>query len=774
MRSVIALCALLLATGCVKHPAPTRLAEPSKIAIAYVVDGASGVADAPESVKQEVEAGLQSRNLVPARIPFEGFEAAFSASADSAKRFTFAEGLAGDAPLLLLVELRAEFFSQLQGQYRWQVYGKFSSEKSTAAQPVTETFDVPAMMLFDHQRTPEVLMSKSPAIAEQAGFVVDQVIRAAGALTPKSPTKLDSDMPQISPKKKEGQPEQQQQPSGALRRDAIYFVMVDRFANGDRANDGVVDLADPNAFHGGDLQGVIDHLGELKALGIETVWLSPVFKMRTEKFFGYGAFHGYWTYDLTKVEPRFGSEATLRKLSDEVHARGMKLVLDLVLNHVGPDAPLVKEHPSWFHNQGPLENWNDPKELVNKDVLGLPDFAQENEEVYQYLLGASLKWIDSVHPDGFRLDAVKHVPLTFWARFNADVKAHAGNGFMLLGEMLDGDAANLAKTMEQGGFTHMFDFPLHFAIVDTFCKGQSPARLAATLSQDRMYEHPEKLVTLVDNHDLPRIASLCHAETDNALRFQLTARGVPSLIWGTEVGLEGEKEPANRGDMKFGAQGPPFETISSVLRERSSLAPFRDGVPYLLALDDAFFAYARLDANGAALVLVDRTIDKPANPRTRPFELNDPLFRVANVTELHAGDRSDMLFVLHDRVVTYGLAPRDGYSALYEAARHQWETGAIHRPVHISATAPAEKGDAVFLVGSGKELGAWNPANGLGPLKSGQLDASLPEGFAYEYKLVIRRSDGRTEWEPGANRALFVNRAKEPLQLSLKWAERNG
>lgn len=756
MRTVIALCLTLFAAGCIKRTEPTRLPERAKITVVYVVDGDVGVVDAPEPVKKEVESALNERNLEAVRVPFDSVSASFNAVRDSSHRFNYAMGLVKGSQLLLLVELRTEFFSQLQGQYRWQVYGKLSTARVEAAQPITEAFDVPAFMLFDHERTPEVLITKAPAIAEHASALVDNLIReTTPAPTPKPV--LDHERPQVNPKGAPETPPQQ----GALNRDAIYFVMVDRFANGDRSNDGEIDLEDPQAFHGGDLQGVIDHLDYLQNLGVKTVWLSPVFKMRTEKFFGYGAFHGYWTYDLTRVEPRFGTEETLKKLSNELHRRGMKLVLDLVLNHVGPDHPWVKERPTWFHNQGALQNWDDEKELVTKDVHGLPDLAQEKDDVYRYLLGSSLAWIDRVHPDGFRLDAVKHMPLAFWARFNTDVKRHAGPDFMLLGEMLEGDAQKLAEVKSKGGFTHIFDFPLHFAMVDTFCKGQSPVRLAATLSQDRLYADPSTLVTLVDNHDLPRIQSVCGEKADEAIAFEITTRGTPSFIWGTEVGLAGGKEPANRGDMKF-EETPRAAKLKSYLDLRASLPALRDGVPYLVSVDKCSLAYARLARHDAALIVLNQCAP------SKKVELSDALFEVAVSAPV-----TNVTFQKNELAVSR-LVLREGYESFYERAQQQWATGAIKRDVKISAEVPAEQGDAVFLVGSGEELGAWNPAKGLGPLQSGALSTTLPEGFAYEYKLVIKKRDGRTEWEPGENRALFVSRGKAPLQVALKWAEQNG
>ena len=125
---------------------------------------------------------------------------------------------------------------------------------------------------------------------------------------------------------------------------------------------------------------------------------------------------------------------------------------------------------------------------------------------------------------------------------------------MLLGELLDGDPGVVSRTWREGHFTSMFDFPLGFAIADVFCRGESPAKLAAVLTNDRRYPDPSALVTLVDNHDLPRIMSQCGGDVEKvkqALTFLMAMRGTPSIIWGTEVGFEGAKEPDTRESMRF-------------------------------------------------------------------------------------------------------------------------------------------------------------------------------------------------------------------------------
>ena len=390
--------------------------------------------------------------------------------------------------------------------------------------------------------------------------------------------------------------------------DLIYFVMVDRFANGDAGNDGDIDPADPQAFHGGDIRGVIDHLDHLQALGVRTVWLSPVFDSRTDKFFEWGAFHGYWVEDFGAIEPRFGTAQELRQLADELHARDMRLLLDVVFNHVAMDATLTRTHPEWFHPTCDIVDWNDPDQLTDCRVHGLPDLNQESEVVYQHLLQTSLRWIDEVHPDGFRIDAVRHMRPEFLARLSADLRAHAGDGFQLLAEDFQGDALSLSRSFRAGGFSAMFDFPLHYAMLDVYCQQRPVGRIAATLSADREYDDPGRLVPFLDNHDLPRVSSLCHEDPEavrQALTFLLTTRGTPSLIYGTEVGMEGIEEPLNRGDMRF--EDHPFgEQIRALTALRRDHPALRRGVARLLALDGDFMAYARATDEQAVVVLVNR------------------------------------------------------------------------------------------------------------------------------------------------------------------------
>jgi hypothetical protein len=552
--------ALLVLASCVTAHQAARSPARATVAAAFVVDAedAKQPTELPKTVADELRAALDARNLEAQPLDASAWSGAFASKRATAMRLQHLAQTAPRADLILLVETKAVFYSLLNGRYRWMVNAKATLAKRTAlGEALTTTLDFPVFLDFDHQREPDALAAASSLLADQVGRLADQYI---GAATPEVPAKTTQTAPRVGPA------------------DSIYFVMVDRFSNGDPTNDGDIDPNDPEAFHGGDLQGVLNKLDYIQGLGFTTIWLSPVFKMRTAKLDGHGAFHGYWVEDFARIVPRFGDEALLKKLADELHQRKMKLLLDVVLNHVGYETPLAAQHPDWFHHNGDIKDWDDAKQLESNDVHGLPDLAQEKEEVYQYLLSTSLKWIDEVHPDGFRLDAVKHVPLAFWARYNDDIRRHAGADFFLLGEDLEGNPEKLARTMKEGKFTSVFDFPLYFAAIDVFCKGAPAGKLAATLSQDEEYAAPDGLVTLLDNHDLPRLDSACGhdaAKVRSALKFLLGTRGIPAVMYGTEAGLSGSAEPSNRGDMRFDA--PAFANdLQGALALRRASPPARN------------------------------------------------------------------------------------------------------------------------------------------------------------------------------------------------------
>ena len=543
-------------------------------------------------------------------------------------------------------------------------------------------------------------------------------------------------------------------------RDALYFVLVDRYANGDPSNDETTSPDDPSGWHGGDLAGVYQHLDDIQDLGVGGVWLSPISATRTEPFNGWGAFHGYWTRDLGDIEPRFGSFDDARRLSAALHERGLKLLLDMVYNHVGYDTPRTRSHPDWFHDNGDIVDWENPEQKVTHDVHGLPDLAQENPEVYLHLLEASRRWIREVQPDGFRIDAVGHLPSAFLRQLGADLRAEAGPSFALLGEYFDGDPYRLAERFSADGFTSIFDFPLHYAMVDVFCRGAHTGRIAATLSDDRAYTLPagpfaaelRPRVTFLDNHDVPRIASQCGGNLDRvslALAFQLTTRGTPALYQGIEHGAQGDKDPANRADMRF-VEHELKALIRDLLDLRAKQPSLHSGRVVLDEVGPTHLVYRRIGQDDETLIVVNLDDEAMAlSERERRFTRGaDAAHQITQRSMRALAARTDRV---PKHSVTLWTAPA---SSTLERAQQAVQAKWLVRV----EDAPPELIPHLRLVGSGPETGRWNPSNGViaSPTDPLRFTFDAPSDAVFAVKLIAVMPDGDVRWSKRTDRYLFT------------------
>lgn len=387
--------------------------------------------------------------------------------------------------------------------------------------------------------------------------------------------------------------------------ESIYFVLLDRFSNGDRSNDYNVNPSNPTAYHGGDIQGLIDKLDYIKDLGFSTVWISPVVDNDDDQLAktGLWGYHGYWAKDFSKVDEHLGTMAKLKELVQKAHEKGMKVLIDIVCNHAGYS--FVVAHPDlkgYFHQNGDIQNWDDPKEVENKAIFGLPDFAQEKPEVKSYLVDTFSWWLKQTGADGYRVDTVKHVPLSFWSTFTHEMK---GQGAYLLGEALIGDPGTMSKYQRDGGFDSLFDFPLYYTIRDVFAYDQSMRKLPQRLAQDSSYQDARMLSTIVDNHDLPRFMHLAkqEAKLKLALAFIATIRGIPCLYQGTEVAMTGGDDPENRKDMAWNSNAGMLAYTKKLFNLRKGSDALKHGTHYEMWQDDQIFAYLR-KADSAEVVTV--------------------------------------------------------------------------------------------------------------------------------------------------------------------------
>jgi glycosidase len=403
--------------------------------------------------------------------------------------------------------------------------------------------------------------------------------------------------------------------------DVIYLIMPDRFANGDPTNDepadarGSHDRSKARAYHGGDLRGVREHLPYLKDLGVTALWLTPVVKNGAAE-----DYHGYGAVDLYAIDPHLGTLRDYQELVAAAHQQQMKILFDIVPNHVGPRHPWVANPPlpDWFHGtpqhhtnssvppygsfygetgeqtsgHDPFEVLVDPhapprlwRDLTDGWFFGiLPDMNTENPIVAQYLLENAIWWAESSGLDGYRIDTFPYVPRAFWSRWNAGLRRIYPR-LTTIGEVFHPDPsvtsffAGGQKRYDgiDSGVTTIFDYPMYFALRDVLLHGAPVGRLADILRHDSLYVRPDELATFFSNHDVARFASEGGSSPEDlrlAFGLTLTLRGIPQLYYGDEIGMTGGGDPDNRNDFPGGWTEDPRNAFMETGRTAEQQATF--------------------------------------------------------------------------------------------------------------------------------------------------------------------------------------------------------
>jgi len=417
----------------------------------------------------------------------------------------------------------------------------------------------------------------------------------------------------------------------------IYFVFTDRFSNGDRSNDFNVQN-NPWAYHGGDLQGVINKLDYIKDLGATAIWLTPIIDNRDNGFvadFGGGhkqeiwGYHGYWFKDFYKIDEHLGDMAKLKQLVAEAHRRGIKILLDIVANHTDYDHPFAvqgkakgSKYYNWFNHNGVIKDWNNQWWVENGELAELPDLNQSNPETARYIIDAMKWWITQSGVDGFRIDTVKHVPRSFWQQFNREIRAFAGNDFLLLGEIYTGYPEFQADYLREGMHS-AFDFPLYYAIKDALGGGQSMRRLGEIFDKDGVYPDASLLSPFIDNHDVPRFVHEASGDKRKRLMlsiaFIMSIRGLPMLYYGTEVGLPGGPDPDNRRDMDFNRDSGLRDYVKFMTNLRKQNRAMRRGRQLEMWKDEQVYGFTRLTENAAEEMIA--VFNNSEQPQTRQIPL---------------------------------------------------------------------------------------------------------------------------------------------------------
>jgi glycosidase len=359
--------------------------------------------------------------------------------------------------------------------------------------------------------------------------------------------------------------------------DLIYFLMPDRFSNGDASNDQIAGLKDQSLNrdsiflrHGGDLKGVTNHLNYFEKLGVSTLWMTPVIENnmpdRTE--------HGYAATNNYAIEKRFGGDAAYLALSDSLHKRGMKLIQDIVYNHFGrfhflvqdaPDKNWVHQWPSYtqthYREQAVLDPYHskvDAEKMINGwFTTEMPDVNQENPFVETYLTQNAIWSVETYGIDAFRIDTYKYCNMEVMNRLNQALINEYPNIFNFGECWVDGVSSqayyvrNNLNIPFKSNLHATSDFNLLFggilpALNEKNDWGGGIIKLYSTLSNDYLYKVPSNNVIFLDNHDMTRIhSSLGESipKTKMAYAWLMTSRGIPQMYYGSEILMKGISNP---------------------------------------------------------------------------------------------------------------------------------------------------------------------------------------------------------------------------------------
>ena len=416
---------------------------------------------------------------------------------------------------------------------------------------------------------------------------------------------------------------------GFTNADVLYMLMPDRFADGDPKNNDIkgmypykIDRTQPSLRHGGDLEGIRQHLDYFKDLGVTTLWFTPVLENNSPDSNGNSSYHGYATTDYYRVDPRFGTNAEYRKLCDEAHANGLKVVMDMIFNHCGFEHPWLSDMPSkdWLNTPEWLEARKDKtKPEVNDKYLQtsykltpivdpyasdvdmketvegwfvptMPDLNQKNPHVMKYLIQNSIWWIETVGIDGIRMDTYPYADADAMAEWMKTLNDEYPN-FNVVGETWVTEPPYTAAwqkdskiAKKNSNLKTVMDFSFYDKInqakredTDGFLTGMN--RVYNNFVYDYLYPNPSSVMAFIENHDTDRFLGNGKDTTalKQALAILLTVNRIPQLYYGTEVLMNGTKEKTDgyvRKDFPGGFPGDTHNAFTAEGRTKAENAMY--------------------------------------------------------------------------------------------------------------------------------------------------------------------------------------------------------
>ena len=461
-------------------------------------------------------------------------------------------------------------------------------------------------------------------------------------------------------------------------KDVIYLITPDRFANGDSSNDAAPGFRQPNPArnemygrHGGDLKGITDRLGYIHDMGFTAIWNLPVQTNDQAK----ESYHGYAITNHYQIDPRFGTNADYKNLALKAEEKGIKIIMDVILNHCGDGHWWMKDFPfkDWINFDGKFVSTTHRRETVQDPhvskydakmqtegwfVPAMPDLNQNNPFMATYLIQNTIWWIEYAHLGGIRIDTYPYSEKHFAAKWSDAVLAEYPN-FNLVGEEWSSNPI-ITSYWQRGkvnrdGFKSslpaLMDFPLQNALTDAMNEndqdwGKGLNKIYSVLSSDLVYANPDNLVVFGDNHDMSRFYT--QVKHDQALfrmgiAFLMTTRGIPQIFYGTENLMSNPNSSEHgeiRGDFYGGWSGDAKDAVTQrgftadekstqdyfkkLLNWRKNNAVIHDGKLLHFGPENGVYVYFRYTNTGKVMVVLNKNAQEKVLDVARYAEMIQP------------------------------------------------------------------------------------------------------------------------------------------------------
>ena len=457
--------------------------------------------------------------------------------------------------------------------------------------------------------------------------------------------------------------------------DMMYLIMPDRFANGNPNNDSDKLTTEkynrelPEGRHGGDIQGIINHLDYIAALGATTLWITPLCEDNEAVY----SYHTYAQTDVYKIDPRYGTNEDYARLATEMHKKNLKLVMDYVTNHWGMQHWMMKDLPTkdWIHQFENFTQTNHRRTVIH-DINAskidtqvcmdgwfapsMPDLNQTNPLVLNYLTQNAIWWIESANLDGFRVDTYNYadpIAITKWTKAITDEYPN----FNIVGEISMRDQAQLSYWQKDSQIGKIQNFDSHLPSVMDFILSDAlltifnedgnwetgMARVYDNFANDFLFPNINNLLIFAENHDTHRVNHVYHNDFGKykmAMSLLATARGIPQTYYGSEIGMAGNKDKGDaaiRQDFPGGWEGDTnnaftkegrtdlqndyFNFTSKLFNWRKTKSVIHFGKMTHYIPEDNTYVYFRYNDTESVMVVFNNT-SEPKTLKTNRFAEN--------------------------------------------------------------------------------------------------------------------------------------------------------